>query len=352
MNAGLPEYTRNRGGYYSWRHPDTGQEFGLGRDRAEAIKAARKANAHLASLRPTLLDRIIGGVKTWGEWCDDFERILAGRDSRPNTQRTRKALVKHLRTVASASKSAALVDTADCAAALDKLYESGKRRTAQALRSLMVDCFRRMIAKGVRKDNPADVTDSVVVKVTRARLEFDVFLHVYGSCQLPELKNAIALALVSGQPRECLAAAQFKDQRDGFWWCERGKTGARIRIPHTLRLECFGKSLADVITDCRRTGILSPYLIHRTRRAKGARVGAGVHVDILTRLFTAELAKLGINWGDKDSPTLHEIRSLSERLYRAQGDVDPQTLLGHKSPKMTATYDDPRGGWVDVMVRK
>ena len=41
-------------------------------------------------------------------------------------------------------------------------------------------------------------------------------------------------------------------------------------------------------------------------------------------------------------PSLHEVRSLSARLYRAEG-VDVQTLLGHKNAEMTAIYEDDRG---------
>ncbi len=41
-------------------------------------------------------------------------------------------------------------------------------------------------------------------------------------------------------------------------------------------------------------------------------------------------------------PSLHEVRSLSARLYSAQG-VDVQTLLGHKYPEMTSLYTDDRG---------
>lgn len=41
-------------------------------------------------------------------------------------------------------------------------------------------------------------------------------------------------------------------------------------------------------------------------------------------------------------PSLHEIRSLSARLYRAEG-IDVQTLLGHKDPEMTSIYLDDRG---------
>lgn len=41
-------------------------------------------------------------------------------------------------------------------------------------------------------------------------------------------------------------------------------------------------------------------------------------------------------------PSLHEIRSLSARLYRDQG-IDVQTLLGHKDAEVTSLYLDDRG---------
>lgn len=41
-------------------------------------------------------------------------------------------------------------------------------------------------------------------------------------------------------------------------------------------------------------------------------------------------------------PSLHEVRSLSARLYKEQG-IDIQTLLGHKNSEMTAIYEDDRG---------
>jgi integrase len=41
-------------------------------------------------------------------------------------------------------------------------------------------------------------------------------------------------------------------------------------------------------------------------------------------------------------PSLHEVRSLSARLYHAQG-IDVQTLLGHKHAEMTEVYKDDRG---------
>ena len=46
--------------------------------------------------------------------------------------------------------------------------------------------------------------------------------------------------------------------------------------------------------------------------------------------------------GSGAPPSLHECRSLSERLYRAQG-IDTRTLLGHKRQQMTDVYNDLRG---------
>ncbi|WP_411195610.1 hypothetical protein ACHQI3_12235 [Raoultella planticola] len=52
----------------------------------------------------------------------------------------------------------------------------------------------------------------------------------------------------------------------------------------------------------------------------------------------------------KTMPTFHEQRSLSERLYEAQG-INTQQLLGHSSEKMTAQYHNDRGlDWVKVKV--
>jgi integrase len=53
----------------------------------------------------------------------------------------------------------------------------------------------------------------------------------------------------------------------------------------------------------------------------------------------------------KTPPSFHELRSLSERLYNAQSNVDTQLLLGHKDPRSTAIYKDARGAeWVRVQV--
>lgn len=352
INAPLRPGMRVRDGYYSWRHPETGEEFGLGRNRTKAIEEVIAAEIHLASKRLSLVQRITGGGNTWADWCDEFEKIVFGRDSADNTLRTRKSQLKRLRTCFPANTAVTSIDTKACADVVKALSDAGKHRSAQAFRSFLMDCFDRMVARGWRKDNPARVLDTVTVKVRRARLSFEVFKRVYDTTQRAWLRNAMALALVTGQDRVTCREAKFSDFHDGGWWMERSKTGARIFLPLELRLDCFGMSLDDVLRQCRSTGIVSRYLVHQTQRVKGAVLGKPLNIAMITRVFSAELAQLGIDWGDKSPPTFHEIRSLSGRLYRAQGNVNPQELLGHKDPRTTAIYTDGRGEWVKVSVRK
>ncbi len=110
------------------------------------------------------------------------------------------------------------------------------------------------------------------------------------------------LALVSGQSRAEVLKAKFKAVRNGHWWFERGKTGARICLPLNLKLDCLGKT--------------------------------------------------GLDFAPRTPPTFHEIRSLAVRLYKAQGNISRQELLGHKDEKTTLVYEDGRGEWIKVNVPK
>lgn len=349
----FPDNLYETGGYYSWKHPKTGQHFGLGKiPQRDAFQEAIRANAAVGDIRPSLVDRITGAVNTWGDWCIEFEKKLAERDSAANTNRTRKSQMNRLRRSFDESRAAAAISTKDCASVLEAIKGEGKHRTAQAFRSFLVDCFDRMIAAGWRTDNPASVTDDVKVRVKRARLTMEAFVTLYEATDIVWLRNAMALALVAGKDRDSVRNAKFADFRDGGWWCERTKTGARFFLPMHLRLNVFGMGLEDVLKQCRSTGILSPYLIHQTQRAQGSRLGKALHPDMITRRFTEELAKLGLDWAGKEPPTFHEIRSLAARLHKEQGDVNPQDLLSHKDPKSTATYTDGRGEWVKVTVKQ
>jgi len=349
---GFPDNLYESGGFYRWRHPITRKEYGLGSDQTKAFKEAKRANLHLAMEQPapSLVDRISGKAETWGDWMDTFEKLLDKRKLADNTRKVYRSLAKKARALAKPDAAISSVTTKVIAEAIGKLVDEGKARQAQQFRSFMKDCFNDAIAEGRTKENPAMVVRAIDVEVKRARLQFDVFQAVYQAEQTPWAKNCYALALVSGQDRESCSNALFRDIRDGAWWNERGKTGARIVLPLELRLECFGMSLDDVVRQCRSTGILSRHLIHQTHKYGNSPVGSQIWVDTISKHFTATLASLKLDFGDKDPPTFHEIRSLSERLYAAQGNVKTQELLGHKDPKTTALYHDARGEWVRVSI--
>lgn len=353
-NAALPDGLRLRHGLYSYRSRLDGREKGLGRDRKKAIEFARTANIEVARLTGHVdaAAWVRGEVatKTWGAWLDRYQQLLDKRQLKPRTRVNYAHIMKKARAAIPADRDFASLDVADFAEVIRPLVDAGKDRTAQAFRQWLIDCMRESIADGWRKDNPAEATRGVDHTVNRARLELDVLLRVYESVKQPWMRNSIALALVSGQRREDCLIAKRADVRDGHWWVDQGKTGSRVAIPLTLRLDAFGMTLGDVVKQCNSTGVLSHYLIHQTRHLKHSPRGGVIALETVTRGFQEALKAMNIDWAGKSPPSFHEIRSLSKRLYDAQGGVDTKQLLGHKSTASADKYEDARGAWVRVSI--
>ena len=99
--------------------------------------------------------------------------------------------------------------------------------------------------------------------------------------------------------------------------------------------------------------MVSNYLVHHSQSKFGNVAGAKLSISMISNEFAAARTLAGVEPAKgKTPPTFHEIRSLSERLYREQyGAEFTQKLLGHKSQKMTDVYHDLRGSdWVDVKI--
>lgn len=112
----------------------------------------------------------------------------------------------------------------------------------------------------------------------------------------------------------------------------------------------IGWTLQDVIARC-RDYVVSPYLVHFFRSTSQAKRGDAVSSRTLTMRFSAARDKTGIAWENGTPPTFHEQRSLAERIYRKQGNVDTRRLLGHKSQHQTDVYNDNRGkDWLTITV--
>lgn len=347
---GWPPNLYERKGYFTWRHPKTREEFGLGSDKAYAINQAVAANLHLTRQpRATLVERITGDSdRSVAAWAKRYAELLAKVERAENTRRAYASMNRRIVELLGADTTVQSVTALEVAAALERVgVTEGKARSAQALRHFMRDWFREAGVQGWCKENPVrDTKLAVKVEVRRARLSLETFRAVYARA-LPWLQNAMALALVGAQRREDVASARFADFHDGGWWLiqrsEKSANPHRIFIPLDLRLDAFGMSLQDVLSQCRRTGAVSRFLVHQTEPRGNSPVGSQIWIDTISRRFTDVLNTLGLDWGEKTAPTFHEIRSLSERLYAAQGGVATQHLLGHNDPETTALYHQGRG---------
>jgi enterobacteria phage integrase len=354
----LPPNLYERRGYYSWRNPKTREEYGIGTNRGSAIAQAVEANLKLCNelQRTRLIHRMDGSEgRNVVAWSERYAAYLASRDFADATRRQYSSFNRRIVDMLGADTLVKAVTALQISEGLAKIVAEGKARTAQCFRVFARDWFREAIVQGWRDDNPVrDTKIAVKVMVKRARLLFPVFMQVYEAEKLPWARNAYALLLVSAQRREDACGAKFTAFKNGGWWLkqasEKSDEPHRIFIPLTLRLEAFGMSLQDVVSQCRRTDVASPYLVHHCRSNGKTKRGAPVWRDTLSKQFSKTLATLGLDFGDKEPPTLHEIRSLSERLYADQGGVATQHLLGHNEPETTAVYHDSRGSeWVHAL---
>lgn len=341
--------------YFTYRDPVSGRCFGLGKDKETAIKEAIAAN--FADMqRPALTSRIEQAAATpapsgglFGDWLDIYEGVFQERGLAAATVRNVKMRIKRLKTEFGGSDIHE-VTTMSIASYLTAMSKEGKGQMSRAMRSLLRDVFMEAIAAGWTKTNPADLTRAARVTVKRERLSLELWQATLEEAKQPWLKRAMELALLTGQRREDVASMLFKDEHDKFLHVVQSKTGARLRISTSLRLESAGLDLAAVIKRC-RDRVLSQHLVHHSRTVSRAKAGDPIVLDTLSKEFAQArdraAAKLGIKLG-ASPPTFHEQRSLAARLHAAEG-RDPQTLLGHRSAKMTDLYRDSRGAeWIDV----
>lgn len=348
---GWPDNLYESRGYFTYRNPLTGEPFGLGRDKVYAFNQAIEANLYLTGQikKERLVDRIQGTAgQTVQAWKEAYDKILAARTLSPNTRTQYKVYSNKMVALLGADTKLRAVTPLQVSTGLRKIQESGTGTVARQLKSWLRDSFASAIVEGWLDENPCRDVKLERVTVKRARLTWELFQQIYAASADTWFQNALELGLVSGQARAELGAATFKSVRDGYWWVVRGKTQARVAIPLNLRLDLLGKSLEDVIRQCRQTGVVSPFLLHHTQRAGRVQPGHRISLSLLSCRFAEVLAGLKLDFGDKEPPTLHEVRSLAARLYKDQGNVSGKDLLAHSDQKTTEIYEDPRGEWIMV----
>ncbi|ELQ6062917.1 phage integrase Arm DNA-binding domain-containing protein [Cronobacter sakazakii] len=347
--------------YWRYKHPVTGKFHSLGTDEAQAIAIATEANSRLAEQRTrqilALSDRIAtskGKAITTLTWLDRYWKIqeerLESGDIRPNTFKQKAKPVALLRERVG-MKLISAVDVRDIAQILDEYITSGHPRMAQVIRSVLIDIFKEAQHFGEVPPgyNPALATKQPRRRINRQRLSLEEWQKIFNIADSTHryMGNAMLLALVTGQRLGDISNMKFTDVWDDHLHIIQEKTGAKLAIPLSLKLNAINWSLRDVVARCRDYAV-SPYLVHFFHATSQATRGARVKSNTITMNFSKARDKAGIQWGDGTPATFHEQRSLSERLYKAQG-IDTQKLLGHKSPNQTARYHDDRGkGWIKI----
>jgi len=349
--------------YWRYKHPITGKFHSLGTNEEEAIAIAIEANSRLAEQRTrqilALSDRIAtskGKAITTITWLDRYwkiqeERLEAG-DIKLNTYKQKAKPVSLLKERVG-MKLISAVDVRDVAQILDDYIAAGQPRMAQVIRSVLIDIFKEAQHFGEVPPgyNPALATKQPRRRISRQRLSLEEWQKIFDIADANHryMGNAMLLALVTGQRLGDVSNMKFTDVWEDHLHVVQEKTGSKIAIPLSLRLNAIGWCLRDVIARCRDYAV-SPYMVHFFRATSQAERGAQVKSNTITMNFSKARDKAGIEWGDGTPATFHEQRSLAERLYEAQG-IDTQKLLGHKSPNQTARYHDDRGkGWTTIAV--
>ncbi len=347
-----PNLYVNSKGYYSYRHPELKTQKGLGKDRGEAIIKAKDANAALAAREPSsLVDWVLGKTDyTLAGWLPIYRELWEAKtEPAESTLKAAKNLLSRLAESDLANRRMRQIETAHVATYLEAFKKASGAGQARNMRSRLSDIFRWAETQGVIEvgKNPVSATFNADYKVKRERLSLDQFWAIHAQASV-FARNAMMLALVTSQRRDDIANMRFADYKDGYLHVAQGKSGGetKLQIDGAIRLAKVGVSVGEVVAACRDL-IVSRHLVHYTERSIMAKPGDMVQGPRIAVAFQKARDKAGIVATEgRTPPSFHEIRSLSERLYRDEFGADfAQAMLGHKSAQMTSKYDDLRGGW-------
>ena len=276
-------------------------------------------------------------TKTVSEWLIQYDEILTTRPFGAKTLANRRNYIKYLK---EGFGDALITDIKPHHVA--QLVRAIYKERPHAARRVLIeakDCFSEAVAYGWINTNPAAAIKHMIAKVVRKRLSLDDWKSTYEYAQKnlpPWIHRMLLLALVTGQRRGDLQKMKFSDVSDGYLHIKQQKTGMLIRLPLALRLNVIGVSVGEAIELCKD---YAPEGDNLLRKSTGKPLTLA---SLSARFETARECAFGKYVGEGDPPSLHECRSLAERLYRQQG-INTQTLLGHKHQRMTDLYNDDRG---------
>lgn len=278
--------------------------------------------------------------RLFSEWLVEYRKIILQRSIVNKTKYNRLNCINYLEQGLGHIK---MCDLRPCH--FVELYEQVKvvhEYLAQRLLMEAKSCMYAALAKGWIDNNSAKDLKYDHIKPARSRLSLEQWLEMYNYAKLNAPQwfiHVMLLALVTGQRRSDLCTMRFDQIHDNMLFIDQIKTHAKICIPLGLKLNIFNLKLSDIIFDCKfyygsNKALDSEYLIHKPN---GTAVSAA---SLSYRFQLVRDASIGLI---TNPPTFHEMRSLSERLYFEQGNVNIRLLLGHMSWTQTLEYQNDRG---------
>ncbi|MFS1539278.1 MAG: tyrosine-type recombinase/integrase [Candidatus Phlomobacter fragariae] len=339
-NRDLPSNLYERKGYYTYRDPRTRKEYGLGRNKAYAINEAINANQLLINKENTksLTEKIEGhGSISFHEFLDRYKEILKTRGLKEKTLKDYKHRISVIkkRIIDAPIEN---ITTKNIADFLHPFIHEGKTTTAKLLRGSLIDCFREALASGLMQLNPADLTKNPKTKIQRSRLSLNDFVAILNLIDDDNywLTKAMNLALVTGQRISDIAKLKWENIHDNKLWIVQQKTETKIAIPLDIGIESI--KLKNIL---KKINHEADFIITKNKKQ--------VTAVKISASFTKFRNKTKLTW-EGSPPSFHEIRSLSARLYTEKmGSEFTRKLLGHKSAKMTAKYQDNRNdSWIEI----
>ena len=270
--------------------------------------------------------------QTVNQWLDEYIKILDGRNLKPKTIEIKTYLIKVIRQQIGDNPLPQI--TPPDISKIIKIYtDQDKAPSAKCMYHLLKDVFREAYAHGWNDRNPAEPIKCPTVVVKRSRMTLGEFKKILSEAEKTGNKimhDAMTLALVSGQRRSDIAEMKKSNVKRNYLLVDQYKTGAKIALPIKLECKKIGTSLRDIIESAD-----NDFLVSRNNEK--------IKLDDITRQFSRLRDRVfNRDYWTGTPTTFHEIRSLSERLYRDQR-IDTMTLLGHKSQQMTDKYNDSRG---------
>ena len=294
------------------------------------------------SIATRLLASTVGRVspkyRTINEWSLTYRKIIAAKPISDKTKANRNSSLSHI-LASFGHRTISGVKPHEIAAMVLETHAVHPQKAKRVLIETR-DVFNEAMNYGWIDRNPAIGVKAPQVRVKRQRLTLAQWWKILRYAiehQPPWVARMLALALLTGQRRSDLGKMRLDDDVwEGHLHIEQAKTGTRLALPLALRLNVIDLTLEQVIDDCSGyyTAGAGGFLL---RKHNGKQLGLA---SLSARFEAAREGALG-DVGE-NPPSLHECRSLSERLYRAQG-INTMTLLGHKHQSMTDMYNDDRG---------